>query len=254
MKANRELVQLLCPYGNWKHSKGMQLVDKTSAEKIRNSFMRSFDRIWGVPIYIGHPDDSPSTKKPQAVGKIESICVTDEGIAVSAIYSEKAFEKISGGKLKWLSPRWQMQKLQDGRFRPVRLISVGMTNNPNIPKSGTILSAKKAEMLNLSAAASMVKNAASSCKQVAEKLGQTSKSADEISREGKSIKMRRIDAALEKLKQKPSPQELAEMAIQRSKETGEAYYEAFAAIRRKFYGTNSAKKIGANPSVTNKKI
>ncbi|MBS1485446.1 MAG: hypothetical protein HP060_01430, partial [Opitutales bacterium] len=50
MKANRELVQLLCPYGNWKHSKGMQLVDKTSAEKIRNSFMRSFDRIWGVPI------------------------------------------------------------------------------------------------------------------------------------------------------------------------------------------------------------
>ena len=253
MKANRELVQLLCPYGNWSHSKGMQLVDKTSAEKIRNSFMRGFDRIWGVPIYIGHPDDSPSNKRPQAVGKIESICVTEEGIAVSAIYSEKAFEKIESGKLKWLSPRWQMQKLKDGRFRPIRLISVGMTNNPNIPKSGTILSSKKASDANFALASQRVKGAASKCQAFARKLEETALSAEKISDDSRALKIQRIDQALKKLKEKPAPQELADMAIRRSKETGEAYYEAFAAIRRKFYGANSAKKIGASRASANTK-
>jgi hypothetical protein len=34
---------------------------------------------------------------------------------------------------KFLSPRWQMHPLGDGTFEPVRLLSVGLTNHPNIP-------------------------------------------------------------------------------------------------------------------------
>lgn len=231
----------------------MQVVDKTCAEKIRNSFMRSFDRIFGVPIYIGHPDDSQSKQKPKAVGKIESICATDEGIAISAIYSDNAFEKISSGTLRWLSPRWQMQKLNDGRFRPVRLISVGMTSNPNIPKSGTILNSKKFDKESFLSVAKKVKKVAADCKQVELKLEETKLNTQKISESSKSLKVQRIDEALEKFKRKPEPFELAEMAIQRSKETGESYLESFAAIRRKFYGVNSAKKVEAkDASVINK--
>lgn len=246
MTANKELVQLLCPYGNWNHAKGMQLVDKTAAQKIRNSFMRSFDRIWGVPIYIGHPDDNPTLIKPKAVGKIESICITDEGIAISAKYSQSAYKKIAEGSLKWLSPRWQMQRLEDGRFRPVRLISVGMTNNPNIPKSGTLLSANsvgKAPFLN---AVKIVKKSALVCKKADECLQKAKLNSQNITGSARSLKLQKIDESLAKFKSKPRPDELAEMAIQRSKQTGETYLDSFSALRRKFYGTNSANKNEAS--------
>jgi hypothetical protein len=34
---------------------------------------------------------------------------------------------------KHLSPRWAMRALPDGCFEPVRLLSIGLTNTPNIP-------------------------------------------------------------------------------------------------------------------------
>ena len=34
MKFDREILQVLCPYGKWRHAKGMQIVDEESAKKM----------------------------------------------------------------------------------------------------------------------------------------------------------------------------------------------------------------------------
>ena len=138
-KFDKELVQVLCPYGEWKHSRGMQVVDFESARRMKRS-MLILRALGGIPIYIGHPDDYPDGEKVP-VGKIVGIFSTHDGIAVVARYSDSVCGRILKKEISAMSPRWQMEKLPDGKYRPVRLLSVGLTNNPNIPLSGTIISA-----------------------------------------------------------------------------------------------------------------
>ncbi|MBO6102207.1 MAG: hypothetical protein J6P03_03010 [Opitutales bacterium] len=233
MDRGKSALQLLCPFGNWSHKKGMQIVDKTAAQKLRDSFMRGFDRIFGVPIYIGHPDDAG--KPAKAVGRIESISVTDEGIAVCARYSESAYAKITSGKLKWLSPRWRMQALKNGAFRPVKLISVGMTDNPNIPNSGAILSSENRRLDAGSKKILELQRLSSSALKKAERL---EKSSAEISEKSARLNRDFLDSQIQKNANPPDPCELASLAIARSKKTGEPYIESFCAVRRKYYGSN----------------
>ena len=70
-KFDKELVQVLCPYGEWKHSRGMQVVDFESARRMKRS-MLILRALGGIPIYIGHPDDYPDGEKVP-VGKIVGI-------------------------------------------------------------------------------------------------------------------------------------------------------------------------------------
>lgn len=230
-----DTIQLLCPYGNWQHSKGMQVVDKIAGEKIRNNFMRSFARLRGLPIYVGHPDDGRKKLPLKPVGKIQSVCKTAQGIVICARYEHKIFSEIESGKLKWLSPRWQMQDLGDGLFRPIKLISAGLTNNPNIPSSGSILSLGSDLKKSLSA----IGKAKIALSSIAKKIAMCTSLSTSISEEAKLLKNEKLDENIAKLNQKPQPFELATMALSLAKETGEDYATSFAKIRRKYYGTNS---------------
>ena len=241
------MLQLLCPYGNWAHKNGMQVVDKTAAEKIRNAFMQSFDRIWGVPIYIGHPDDGNTPAKAKSVGRVESVSVTEDGIAISARYRGDAYEKISSGRLKWLSPRWRMEKLDDGTFRPVRLISVGMTDNPNIPGSGSPLKSAAAAEAEESGG---VRRASMECRRLGESIARTREAAGLIAAESSRLRRERIDRGIRDMAAKPAPHELARMALERADRTGESYLESFTALRRKHYGKT---KFGAPKSPANQR-
>jgi len=152
MKNKKILLQILSPYGNWQHAKGMQIVDKIAAEKMRKSFSSFFRNAFSksLPIYEGHPDDDPkNNKNPIIAGYIKSIIILDDGIAILTEYKKSFYEKIINKTFNALSPRWQMQALDDGTFRPARLISAGLTNNPNIPGSGTILSCKEIKNFSL---------------------------------------------------------------------------------------------------------
>lgn len=243
----RGVVQLLSPYGQWSHRKGMQLVDEEAARRIRDSFMRGFDRIWGLPIYVGHPDDGRHPHKARAVGRVESVSATPEGIAISARYSEEAYKKLSGGELRWLSPRWQMQRLEDGRYRPVRLISVGMTNNPNIPGSGSILSpGRSARGEAMQKCARGAKEAVQRCSAIAPKIARCARTAEAISKEAERVRRERIDSGLAKMSRKPSPAELARLASERAEKTGESYVKSFALLRRKYYGARRPANFGTN--------
>lgn len=229
------VLQILSPYGNWSHSKGMQIVDEIAGEKIVNSFSRSFTRFWGLPIYVGHPDEKG--KGAKAVGRVESISLTKEGIVILASYSDEAFNKLISGKLKWLSPRWQMQDLGKGNFRPVKLISVGMTNNPNIKGSGKLLSPAFDDQKFLGKI-SKIETLKKINTQNVKTLEKLARQADKISEKSKSLNGESLDVQIKKISNKLDACELAKLAIERSKKTGESYVESFCAVRRKYFGTN----------------
>ena len=55
MKSDRELLQVLCPFGEWPPAKGMQVVDEESARKMKRA--AAWSAAVGIPIYVGQPDD-----------------------------------------------------------------------------------------------------------------------------------------------------------------------------------------------------
>jgi len=236
MKFYKQLLQVLCPYGKWQHPRGMQTVDEESARRLRRSmtFSNPFRQI---PIYIGHPDDSPRKSAPTPVGKITKILQTHDGIAVVANYDESTREKILDKKISAMSPRWQMEKLDDGTFRPVRLLSVGLTNNPNIPASGTVICAKP-NVEALSAAVKKLTSMATLCSKNAERARLCAKSVENIAQ---SINETGIESRLKTVakqtqdgkSKKKTPREISKIAREMSDSTGVAYTKAFAALKLK---------------------
>ncbi len=134
----------LVEFGQYQHSKGLQVVDRDSAENmveyfhsLRGKFMR---RFLGLPIYIGHPDDPEYTDRQDKTiyGRIENLKIEDDALWILSRWTSMG-KKIFGNKfLKYLSPRWMMKKLSDKIFSPVRLLSVGLTNHPNVRCEHTV--------------------------------------------------------------------------------------------------------------------
>ncbi len=229
MKADNELLQVLCPFGEWPHPKGTQIVDEESARSMKRA--AAWKSLTGIPIYIGHPDDGG--KKTPAVGRVKRICRTKGGIAVVAEYSKAAYEQIVGGKYRAMSPRWQMKPLGNGKFRPVKLISVGLTNNPNIEPSGRIL-----EFLSAPDALSEYSRRGRIARDRIKKLSESAKSCSRaLENIRKSVASLEISERLAVRKARESRAEtpaasLADMARERSKRLGEPYTKSFAAVKR----------------------
>ncbi|MDR3316677.1 MAG: phage protease [Puniceicoccales bacterium] len=131
----------LVDYGEHPHRLGLQVVTKESAEKMARTFhslMRRLARKFrGVPVYIGHPDDmnfrgQAGHGDTKAYGWVQSLEARDDGLWVCIRWSRKGLEILENAHFKFLSPRWEMQSLGDGHFAPKALLSVGLTNYPNI--------------------------------------------------------------------------------------------------------------------------
>ncbi len=132
----------LADYGDWPHPSGLQRFTPSSAA----TMVRGFQSLWGrlrrrfggVPLYVGHPDDPAFAGQSghddtRAYAWITSLQARDDGLYIHPRWSEPGREMLQHAFYKFLSPRWQMRPLGDGTFEPVRLLSVGLTNNPNIP-------------------------------------------------------------------------------------------------------------------------
>ncbi len=91
----------------------------------------------GLPIYVGHPDDAQYANQPghtdtRAHAWITDVEKRDDGLYIKPKWSNTGKEIIENAHFKYLSPRWIMRKLANGIYEPIRLTSVGLTNNPNI--------------------------------------------------------------------------------------------------------------------------
>jgi hypothetical protein len=133
----------LVAFGQYAHPKGMQVVSRESAyamidyfNSLRGKLMRKF---LGLPIYIGHPDDHEcvGTRDRTVYGRIEDLKIEGDALWALLRWTKLGKKLFSGGFLRHLSPRWMMRKIGDRIFQPMRLISIGMTNHPNLcDKSG----------------------------------------------------------------------------------------------------------------------
>jgi hypothetical protein len=129
----------LVPFGEFPHKQGLQLFDRAAAEEIvkaHNSALSKLTRLvtgGSYPVYVGHPDlpGSKDTDK-RAYGWIENMRVTDEGLHLSAKWSDAGRELVENAHFKFYSPLWWTRKVKGG-IRPIALKSMGLTNDPNIP-------------------------------------------------------------------------------------------------------------------------
>ncbi|MDR0595821.1 MAG: phage protease [Puniceicoccales bacterium] len=142
----------LVSFGQYDHPKGLQLVDCDSAKamidyfnSLRGKFMR---RFVGLPIYVGHPDDPEyeGNQDGSIYGRVESMKIESGALWVLSRWTELGRKLFSSGFLRYLSPRWLMRKIRDRIFQPVRLISIGMTNHPNLCKGENLFAIENAQL------------------------------------------------------------------------------------------------------------
>jgi hypothetical protein len=133
----------LSPYGDFPHTRGLQRVDRAAAEAMVaqfNSFRGRVGRLFGgVPFYVGHPDlpSSSDVVDRKAYGWIMEVEAREDGFFGRVKWSDAGLELLRNAHFKYLSPFWEAREIaqENGRriYRPVALISAGLTNQPNIP-------------------------------------------------------------------------------------------------------------------------
>lgn len=134
----------LVEFGQYQHSKGLQIVDRTAAENMVEYFHslrgRLMRRFAGLPIYVGHPDDPEYTDSTDKTiyGRIENLKIENDALWILSRWTSMGKKIFNNEFLKYLSPRWMMKKLSDKIFSPVRLLSVGLTNHPNVRCEHTV--------------------------------------------------------------------------------------------------------------------
>ena len=244
MKSNNRLLQVLAPFGQWPHVKGNQIVDSDAANKLKRNAEKLFAAE--IPVYFGHPDETKRDCSKMRVGKIEKIFPTENGIIVSAVYNDRAFEKIKSGRVKSLSPRWEMEHLGGNDYRPVRLVSVGLTNNPNIDGSGTIIDAgdwcksvnldgefAKAEEKYRSATSELGQKQNAVLEKTRKLGARIDNAAEQAKRAAVGLRLGKIaDADAPRVFGCKSLKDLSGLARNISLQTGEPYTKAFARLRK----------------------
>ena len=132
----------LTGYGEFSHARGLQRLNRESARTMVSYFNslrgRLARRFGGLPVYIGHPDDPSFANQPghsdtRAYAWIQALDDREDGLWALLKWGAAGRELLSNAFYKFLSPRWAMKAVEPGVFEPVRLLSVGLTNQPNIP-------------------------------------------------------------------------------------------------------------------------
>lgn len=134
-------------YGTHPHPKGTQLFSRGVAQGLIDEFVSVSGRVrrcfGGIPVYEGHPDDplfygrvghSDTTVKGWAV----ALVLKSDGLYTTINWSKAGQLLLSGNAYHYLSPRWVMKYEGNDMYKPVRLVSLGLTNTPNLRDAQTI--------------------------------------------------------------------------------------------------------------------
>lgn len=131
-------------YGEYAHPVGTQVFDRESAQSMANELASLLGKISrgfrGVPVYAGHPDHPDQRMAAQypdrkARGWIKEIIVGENSARFVTAYNELGKGEVEDAQWAGYSPLWLMQPVanQRGKFRPMILKSMALTNNPNMP-------------------------------------------------------------------------------------------------------------------------
>jgi phage I-like protein len=135
---------MLSPIGDYPHAKGVQRVDREAIEQLVLNFNSVLSRLGrffvGVPFYVGHPDVpglENSFPDRRAYGWVKELIARTDGLYANVSWSKAGKELIEEGHYRFVSPFWSATRVgahgNEPIYRPEKLISVGLTNNPNLP-------------------------------------------------------------------------------------------------------------------------
>ena len=140
MEMDLEWIKLV-EYGEYPHEEGIQVLNFTAGEEMSRRFRslrsRLVRKFAAVPIYIGHPDDPKFAKQlghkdTQAYAWVQDIDARVDGVWINARWTDVGKKMIQQEFFKYLSPRWKMKEIAENRYQPIQLLSIGLTNQPNI--------------------------------------------------------------------------------------------------------------------------
>lgn len=129
--------QFFVPFGDHRHVKGLQRFDRESAEELQSAANSITGRLLGIPIYAGHPDvkgREDTNPAAPAFGWIDldGIQIENDGVRFRPKWNKRGKEAVENAEFRFYSPHWLNRKVGQV-LRPVRLLSFGLTNRPNIP-------------------------------------------------------------------------------------------------------------------------
>lgn len=105
--------------------------------KVKRFIMQGIHRRSDVPLYKGHPDDpNRAETDDSAMGWLKTIVANTDSMDLVFDLTPHGRELIESKTFRFVSPRWSTQPVSNGRkntVSPCHLISVGLTNNPNLP-------------------------------------------------------------------------------------------------------------------------
>jgi hypothetical protein len=135
----------LTPLGNFPHARGIQRVDADAVTRMANQFNSLLAKagralFGGVPFFVGHPDvpalanEFPDRK---AYGWVKSLEARADGLYGQVEWSEPGKTLLANKHYKFFSPYWDARVVgtEGGKtvYQPTALLSVGLTNQPNLP-------------------------------------------------------------------------------------------------------------------------
>lgn len=132
---------LFVPYGNYPHKQGEQRFDRAAADQLVANFKKPWARFKrlanvGTPVYVGHPDvpgQGHLYPDSRAYAWIESLQAEANGLRIVPKWSKPGAEMIANAHYRYHSVYWDAVPDGRGGWKPVYLLSVGLTNTPNIP-------------------------------------------------------------------------------------------------------------------------
>ena len=137
----------LSPYGTFEHSEGLQSISSADAQRcIRKTRAWRFRLgLKKIPVYLGHPDDplfKSEHSDPRIYGYVKNLCADKDGLWVFVKFTKDGRSFLSKSPGQYLSPRWVLCKTEhQTAYHPERLLSVGLTQHPNLPVQPIVVDA-----------------------------------------------------------------------------------------------------------------
>jgi phage I-like protein len=129
----------IAPCGEFPHAetKTVQVLDSTAHVKMANRFVEESKTPNFAGLRIDYDHFSYDTEKSsEAAGWITGLQNRDNGLFAQINWTPTGKAKVQGGEYRFISPVWMaprdVQPLGNGRVRPIRLDTAGLTNDPNL--------------------------------------------------------------------------------------------------------------------------
>ena len=128
----------LIPLGEFPHPSGIvQVIDETSARAIVNRFNadRQGANFPGILIDYDHFSDDPD-KRSEAAGWVEEVQLRNTGVWGKPRWTAPGRKAVEDGTYRLVSPVFSAREAETvanaKKLRPLRLLKVALTNDPNL--------------------------------------------------------------------------------------------------------------------------